>query len=175
MADINRFRQAIASDRTWRIIKLMLLGATGFWLPDTAWHAVKGMDFNGADDRAITLIMPLSLLVTYVLARRLQRKEPRQSVGWPFMVGVWLLGGIFIMIGASFSGGGFAGLDGIRGAAIVLLLSIVPIYLFIMATYDGSLAALLAVSIIAGVTWFIQYSRKSGSQESNARDSRESV
>ena len=168
MANVNLFRQTIASGITWRVVKLMLLGAVGFWLPDTVWHAVKGMNFGGADVRAITLTMPLTLLGTYVLARRWQRKEPRQPVGWPLMAGVWLLGGVFIMIGASFSGGGFAGPEGLRGAVIVLLLSVVPIYLFILATYDGSLAALLGVSIIAALARFIEYARKSRSEQRNS-------
>ena len=168
MANVNRFRQVIASGRTRRVVKLMILGAVGFWLPDTIWHAVKGMNFNGADVRAITLTMPLTLLGTYVLARGWQRKEPRQSVGWPLMAGVWLLGGVFITIGASFSGSGFAGPEGLRGAVIVLLLSIVPIYLFIMATYDGSLAALFGVSILAALAWFIGYARKSRSEQRNS-------
>jgi hypothetical protein len=112
--------------------------------------------------------MPFTLLGTYVLARKFQRKQPRQSVGWPLLTGVWLLGGVFITIGASFSGGGFVGPEGLRGAVITLLLSIVPIYLFIMATYDGSLAALLAASIIAAVVWLIGCARKSRSQQSNS-------
>ena len=63
------------------------------------------------------------------------------------LVGVWLTGGLFMMITATASGGGFAGANGVRDSFFVLLLSVIPIYTFIAATYDGSLFALLAVTV----------------------------
>jgi hypothetical protein len=61
------------------------------------------------------------------------------------VVGVWLLGGFFIMVGASFSGGGFAARAGIPQTFAI---SLIPGIAFLMAIYDGSGAALLIVSII---------------------------
>jgi hypothetical protein len=75
------------------------------------------------------------------------------------LAGVWLLGGLFMASGASFSGGGFMMAGGVRAAGGVLLLSLFPMYTFIMATYDGSLAALLLVSAVAVLVWIFQSTR----------------
>jgi hypothetical protein len=66
----------------------------------------------------------------------------------PMLVGVWLLGGLSMTIAATFGGGGFVGPEGLRGAFVVIALSLVPIYTFIMATYDGSLGALMLVTVV---------------------------
>lgn len=77
-------------------------------------------------------------------------------IGLPMLTGVWLFGGLFMTIGATFSGGGFMSPGGARGAVLVLLLSLFPMYTFIMATYDGSLVALLLVTICALLVWILQ-------------------
>ena len=75
------------------------------------------------------------------------------------LAGIWLLGGLFMTMGASFSGGGLVGPDGARGVVFVLLLSLFPGYTFIMATYDGSLLALLLVTVAAFLVWILQLSK----------------
>jgi hypothetical protein len=147
-----------AARAAWRVLKLMVLGAAGFWLPDTLWHAIRGFRFNARDVRGITILMPLVFLATYVLIKRACKSEPRRLLGWPLVLGVWLFGGLFMAIGASFSGGGFASPQGLAGVAEVLLLSVMPPYTFIMATYDGSLFALLAISFGALVVWLVSAS-----------------
>ena len=71
------------------------------------------------------------------------------------LFGIWLLGGLAMMIGATFSGGGFAGPDGLRGALFVVATSLLPVYTFVMATYDGSVGALLAVSLVLFLGWIV--------------------
>jgi len=58
------------SARTLYAIKLMILGAFGFWLPDALWHAVRGSRFNGRDAIALTVLLPLTLLTVYILVKR---------------------------------------------------------------------------------------------------------
>jgi len=147
----------------WHVLKLMALGAVSFWLPDTLWHAIRAFKFDSRDMIGITVLMPLSLLGAYLLVvRRLQRTSPRSPVVWPMLLGVWLLGGFFMMVGASFSGGGFVSPSGRSGILEILLMSIVPVYAFMMATYDGSLMALLVVSIALPI-WAAYLSRQSKS------------
>jgi hypothetical protein len=79
--------------------------------------------------------MPLSLLGTYfAVVQKIPRASPRRHVVWPMLLGVWLFGGFFMVMGASFSGGGFAGANGSRGAAKLILASLVPIVTFMMST-----------------------------------------
>jgi hypothetical protein len=74
------------------------------------------------------------------------------------LLGVWLSGGIFMMISATAGGGGFVGPNGVAGTLLVLLLSLFPIYTCIMATYDGSLFALLAATLGPFLIWCVQSS-----------------
>lgn len=142
--------------KSTRVLGLMLLGAAGFWSPDLVLHAVRGHNFASRDVHIVTVVMPLTFLGTFVAARR-SNKAGR--IGLPMVAGIWLLGGLFMAISASFSGGGFVGPDGYRGAAFVVLLSLVPIYTFMLAAYDGSLFALVLVTGISLLVWILQLSK----------------
>ena len=125
----------------------MPLGAIGFWWPDTAMHAVRGYEFNNRDVLVITAIMPLSFLLTFLVRKRLHKNRPHTRVGLLMIAGTWVFGGIFMMLNASFSDGSFRSPEGIRWAAQSLLLSVIPVYTYILATYDGALAALMIVTL----------------------------
>ena len=71
--------------------------------------------------------------------------------------GIWILGGICMAVGASFSGSGFADL-GVRGAMLLIAISWVPIYTGMAATYDGSLFALLLASAGLFLAWILPLS-----------------
>ncbi len=142
-----------------RTLGLMLLGAASFWLPDVIIHAVRTNKLNSWDVRIITLVLPLTLLCTFVTAKRARNAVRPSRIGFPMLAGVWLLGGLFMTVGASFSGGSFMSPDGARGAVLMTLLSLFPMYTFIMATYDGSLGALLLVTVVAFLVWILQRSK----------------
>jgi hypothetical protein len=135
-------------------LKLMALGAVSFWLPDILWHAATGArDVPGLVALTIpSLSMPLALLCMYLF---LQKRPVNQSlpfgVGFPLMLGIWTLAGFFMAVGASFEGGGFAGADGVLGGIEGSLLGLIPVYTFIMATYDGALGALFVATLGAVV------------------------
>lgn len=147
-----------SSIKWFRVLKLMLTGAVGFWLPDTVLHALRGHEFSGRDVGIVTAVAPLTLLITFLLVKWADRGAPRKHVGLPLLAGVWLFGGLFMAAGASFSGGGFMGPDGARFAVMTILLSVVPLYTFIMATYDGALGALLLVTAVTFLVWIVQRS-----------------
>ena len=134
----------------------MLAGAIGFWLPDTLLHALRGHEFNGRDVGIVTGVSPATLLITFLLLKRAGRGAPQKSVGLPLLAGIWLFGGLFMMVGASLSGGGFMSPDGARSVVMTILLSAAPPYTFILATYDGALGALLLVTAVAFIVWIIQ-------------------
>src|SRR5262245_37311343 len=133
-------------------------GALSFWLPDVAIHIIAGRTFDAPHARLITLIMPTAFLTAYLAARTLAAKRGYKRLGVAMLVGVWLGGGVFMTISATAAGGGFAGPNGVRGTVIVVLMSMVPIYTYIMAAYDGSLLALLAVTVGALLICCVQAS-----------------
>jgi uncharacterized membrane protein len=139
-SDVPEWRQARG-----QILKLMVLGAIGFWVPDIAWHAIRGNQFDGRDVIGITVLMLLSFLGTYTLIRR-QREQ--STLRW-MLLGIWLLGGFLVMVSATFGGGGFALGDRLQ----TLLMSLIPGIVYILATYDGSLRALLIVTVVPPIIW----------------------
>ncbi len=68
---------------------MILLGALG-WLPDVLLHAIRGYNFNSPDVWIIRAVMPLTLLVTFVAAKRTKGIESKW-VGLLMVAGVWLL------------------------------------------------------------------------------------
>jgi hypothetical protein len=128
-------------------LSIAVIGALSFWLPDLAVHAVAGCKFDSPHVRIITFLMPATFLFAYVLARRLAAKRQFKWVLAAMLLGVWLTGGLFMTLAATECGGGFSGPDGIRGGLLMIVSSIIPVVTFMMATYDGSLLALLAVTI----------------------------
>jgi hypothetical protein len=131
----------------------MLLGGIGFWLPDAILHALRASGFNRRDVGIITIVSPLMLLVTFFLVNRTQKTVPREQIALGLITGVWMFGGLFMAIGATFSGAGFKTAPG--GAMIAILLSLLPMYTYIMATYDGTLAALLLATVVAFLLWIL--------------------
>lgn len=137
------------SRRTRYAIKLTTWSAFSFWMPDALWHAIRGSRFNGRDAIGLTVLLPMTLLAAYILVKRSEPHEAIKKVVWPLLVGVWFLGGPFMVIGAIFSGGGFAGPEGFLRGVRMILLPLVPIFTVDMAGYDGSLGALLIASLAA--------------------------
>jgi hypothetical protein len=128
----------------------MALGAVSFWLPDVLIHAVRGYKFGGWDILLISVVLPLTFVAAYLLAaKRFFKDESRRGVVGLLILGVWLFGGFFMMVGASFSGGGFANPDGSHSAVMLTLASVVPFFTYMLSAYDGSLLALLIVSCVA--------------------------
>jgi hypothetical protein len=89
--------------------------------------------------------MPATFLLAYVVARRFGMKRDFKWVGPAMLLGVWLTGGLFMTL-ATASGSGFVGVDGV-GRLLIIVSSVIPVVTFILAAYDGSLFALLAVTL----------------------------
>jgi hypothetical protein len=129
------------------IFWLALIGGLSFWLPDLAAHVVAGRRFDSPHVRVITFLMPITFVIAYLIVRRFAAKRDFRWVGGAMLLGVWLSGGLFMTLAATVSQGGFAGPDGVRGGLLMIALSVVPIVTYMMAAYDGSLGALLAVTL----------------------------
>jgi hypothetical protein len=127
---------------------LFLLGALAFWLPEIVLYVWNKQDING---KLITFLLPSIFLIVYLLVAILRpRQTARPSAAIYMMLGVIFLGTLAMAIGATIRGAGF--LEHTGSAMLgVLLGTIIPIYAFIAATYDGSLYALVFISILMPV------------------------
>jgi hypothetical protein len=125
----------------------IVIGGVAFWAPDIALKAYRGYEFSGSDALLLSIIMPCALLTCYgLLFWRRSGRRPALPVALSMLLGVWILGSFSMMLGASFSGGGYAQ----PGSEVwdVIALGLRPQYTYIMATYDGSLLALSLVTIL---------------------------
>jgi len=127
-------------------LSFAIAGALSFWLPDVAVHVSAGPNFDSRHVWAITILSPAAFLVGYVVARKFAIKRDFKWVGAAMLLGVWVTGGVFMTIGAMASGSGFVGVSGVW-RLVIIVLSIIPIVSYILATYDGSLFALLLLTL----------------------------
>jgi hypothetical protein len=127
-------------------LRLLLLGAASFWTPAVIVHGMAGRSFSGIHAILLTIVLPWCFACAYVMAKRRYRNAGT-FIALPMLIGLWTLGGIFMNVAASFSGGGFAAFGGLREGLLNVLLSFLPPYTFMMATYDGTLFALLLATV----------------------------
>ena len=126
-------------------LSFAVAGALSFWLPDVGVHIEAGPNFDSRHVWVCTILMPATFLLAYVVARRLGMKRDFKWVGPAMLLGVWLTGGLFMTL-ATASGSGFVGVDGV-GRLLIIVLSVIPVVTFILAANEGSLLALLAVTL----------------------------
>lgn len=121
-----------------------------FWIPSVLYHWVRGNKFGGIDVAFLTLLLPIlscwCLLAIWKHWRKPANRISRCLLG---IVGIWLLGPLMMAISASFSGGGFARSGGRQFVAMGTALF--PIFTYMMSAYDGTLAAILLVTLCLGV------------------------
>jgi hypothetical protein len=128
-----------------KAVTLLLLGGLAFWLPEISLYAWERTELNRS---LVTLLLPCTLVVAYALVSVCRSKDfPKPSAAIFMLIGVWLFGSLAISIGVTFLGGGFAVHPG-SALLVVLLGTLLPLYVFIMATYDGSLYALIFATFI---------------------------
>ena len=120
-------------------------GALSFWLPDVVVHMYAGPNLDPRHVMVCTILMPVTFLSAYLIARRLGMKRAFKWVGPAMLLGVWLFGGLFMTL-ATGAGIGFVGTDGI-GRLLIIVLSVIPIVTFILAANEGALLALLTVTL----------------------------
>ena len=121
-------------------------GAVSFWLPDVVVHAHAGPNLDARHAWAITVLAPAMFLGAYLVARRLARQRHFKMVGPAMLLGVWLSGGLFMTLAAILSRSEFTGGTGIW-RVVVIFMSVIPIVTFVLAAYDGSVFALLAITL----------------------------
>lgn len=124
--------------RRLTVPRLILLGALCFWGPELLIYALTRHETNWT---VITYLLPSTLFAAYFLVLFLRGARPENPSAAIYMfAGVWLLGSTAILLGSTFQG---AGLYGGAESLLVVPMGLFPPYTCIMATYDGSLFALL--------------------------------
>jgi hypothetical protein len=128
------------------------LGALAFWLPEITLYAWYRQGLNA---KLVTFLLPSIFVLVYLLVSISRPKRIVKPSAAIFMgLGVVFLGTLAMAIGATIRGAGFWEHPG-STLLSVLLGTVIPIYAFIAATYDGSLYALIFVSILMPLTHLV--------------------
>lgn len=128
----------------------VLIGGLAFWIPDILTAVAKRaalVDVIGP--LPMTALLPAVPLAVYFVVRRYSNVvEPAPSIALFLGTGVWMLGPLSMTLANTFLGAGFSiGHTG-ENIGYVVLLSVFPPGTLMMSTYDGSLGALILLSII---------------------------
>jgi hypothetical protein len=123
----------------------LLLGGTVFWIPDVVIPALAPNEQGGA----ITLACPTALIVFYALVLRCRRAERSgPSTAMFSLIGVWVLGQLFMMLAQTVRGSGFlAGYDWRSETGYLVVSSFVPTRIFEASALEGSEIALVLGTI----------------------------
>jgi hypothetical protein len=133
--------------RTSDAITHMLLGGIVFWVPNIAVHWVTGYRFSYSDAIGITFLLPAA---TYLFFRLVlwpwRKQEDRLPPSLFAVLGIWITGPAMLTFSASFCGGGLSQPGAWHFFVFGTLLF--PLFTFVMSTYDGTLFALLLVTLL---------------------------
>lgn len=132
------------------VLVYALAGGVIFWLPDIVIHAVRQKNFSGLDILILTFILPLLTIVGFAVLWNLRRgMDSRAFIALSMLLGIWVLGPLFMAIGWNFMGGGLAKPGGWK--LVVKGTLLFPVFTFIESTYDGTLFAVLLTTFCLGL------------------------
>jgi cyanate permease len=130
-----------------------LIGAGVFWIPDIVIHAFYRKEFGSKAVLFFTCLAPIISLAILIFLTRRQPKHHPFIISLFMLLGIWILGPFFMSIGASFSVGGFAS-EYINIWTFLLQATILfPLSTWMMSAYDGSMGALILLTLIFMVAW----------------------
>jgi hypothetical protein len=132
-----------------------LLGALAFWSPGLALHAIRGTELSGGDVGVLTIAsLALASISLLLLANWQENRSGLRLIVFCQLVGIWALGPVWMLMSASFSGGGSS--QAMTWRSLGTLLLFFPLTTPLMATYDGSVLALclsiLVLPVVAMLT-----------------------
>jgi hypothetical protein len=139
-------KKAIAKKREmWWV----LYGAFCFWLPDVLIHAIARNNFDRLHVWLVTAACPLALVVGYFVIAHFSVQRISSMHSGLMILGMWCGGGIAIMLASSFAGAAFASAEAWRSSILISLATVIfPPFTAMLATYDGSLFALLIDTVL---------------------------
>jgi hypothetical protein len=124
----------------------VVVGACAFWVPDIVVHALRGNLFGRLDVICLTVSLPLLTCFSVAWIWNAKRDVGRLlPAGWAAVLGVWLFGPLMMSIGAGIRGGRFFHPE--WSQEIVLGTFLFPLTTWVLSTYDGTLFALIIVTV----------------------------
>jgi len=127
-----------------------VVGSSAFWVPSVILHLLKGAEYCLLHWWVLGSVQPLTTLATLLAIRFIRPTAAswRRPAFW-FLLGIWILGPIWITTNFTFDGGGFA--MGSAWLDVLIATLIFPLFTPWLSLYDGSLIGLVISSLVLGV------------------------
>ena len=127
-----------------------LLGALVFWTPNVVVHWIVAYRFSGYVVMGLTVFLPaMTILFFRMVSRPSLKQQSRLSQALFAVLGIWIAGPSMMTFSSSFCGGGLTQPDAWRFFVFGTLLF--PVFTFVMSAYDGTLFALLLITVLLPV------------------------
>ncbi len=146
-----------------RSLLITILGGISFWLPVTLIELMTKSELSIVVG---SLLPPTTLLLCYFFARRNHVYAGRSISLW-MLLGVYVLGPSFMMIGAGPRHVGSPQLRGWSDVKLLLICSLIPIITVGMSFYDGTVFGLLSATVLMLIIHFTS-ERKSATTNTEA-------
>ena len=119
-----------------------VIGSVVFWLPNTILHTLRGPDASFLHWRLLASLQTFATLATLIAIWVLRDRDtnPRR-VALCMLLGIWVLGPLWLSINATLTGGGFAREQGWLGVVVAVFLF--PVMTPLLSVYDGSILSVL--------------------------------
>ena len=128
-------------------MKIMLQGAGWFWIPDIVVHALARGSFSGKHVLLISILLPILCIAWLFYSRRKESAATPIRLALAAVLGIWLLGPLAITASVALSGDFHQQSVGETLRFIGMGTILFPMYTFLMSAYDGTLGALLVVTV----------------------------
>jgi len=125
-------------------IWLALAGALEFWIPLVLLEVTsKNGNFN------LILANTLPLITVACVYWLMQKRHPgdQRALSVAMLIGIYVLGPVMMWLTWSAHGGGFATARGPHAILWLLLFTVVPPFTLYLATWNGTLVAVLAATV----------------------------
>ena len=134
------------SRRMFRALLLAVTGGIVFWVPSVILHALRGSRFSGRDALLLSVLLPFICVASFELAAKLTHKAiSPKFIAISMIVGMCVVGPLFMTISARLSEGRFAPLEAWKQMLVETIFF--PVFTFMRSTYDGTLFALFLAAI----------------------------
>lgn len=147
----------------------LVIGSVAFWVPDCAYHLFFGG--HSPFDPILMLLMLATTLISFGFSVKTITPLPTPlKLSAAFVVGIWILGPAFMMLGATLEGGGFAAQNASVGSpwSFLLFATVFPVATFFMAKAHGTLFQLLTITVLLPMLG-AAIKRKSTDRDANAQ------
>ncbi len=145
----------ILAFRIFKWLLIMIYGGMIFWIPNILIHRIAGNNYDSYWVLLCTAILPLITIGGIILLFFLEKMHHISSIAFWILFGIWFFGPFYIIIESLLLDPSYILSD--IWKLLFQMIPLFPIFTFMISTYDGSLFAVLIMTVILGITFILGF------------------